>query len=151
MVHSQEIKMLISDFAKATGLSADTIRFYIRRGLITPETGSKGGRNPYQIFNEAHVREARLIRMAQSLGMSLKEISGISEEHRKGLITEARSIELMGQQLERLEQKQAELDALGAYLRAKIAWLKAGSEGAEPDFSDYVADAPFSGCEITSA
>ena len=63
--------MLISDFAKATGLSPDTIRFYIRRGLITPETGSKGGRNPYQIFSAEHVREARLIRMAQSLGMSL--------------------------------------------------------------------------------
>ena len=106
--------MLISDFARETGLTPDTIRFYIRRGLITPETGSKGGRNPYQIFTAAHVREARLIRMAQSLGMSLKEISAISEEHRKGLITEARSIELMGLQLEKLEQKQAELDAMGA-------------------------------------
>lgn len=140
--------MLISDFAKATGLSPDTIRFYIRRGLITPETGSKGGRNPYQIFSAEHVREARLIRMAQSLGMSLKEISGISEEHRKGLITPERAQALMNQQLDRLEQKRAELDAVGNYLRAKIDWMKAGSQGPEPDFSAYVPGAAFTGCEI---
>jgi DNA-binding transcriptional MerR regulator len=140
--------MLISDFAKATGLSPDTIRFYVRRGLITPETGSKGGRNPYQIFNDAHVREARLIRMAQSLGMSLKEISGVSEEHRKGLITEARAIELMNCQLARLEQKQAELTAMGNYMRAKVAWMQAGSQGPEPDFSAYVPGSPYSACEM---
>lgn len=139
--------MLISDFAKATGLSLDTVRFYIKRGLITPETGSKGGRNPYQIFTADHVREARMIQMAQSLGMSLKEISAIGEEYRKGLITEARSVELMEQQLHRLERKQAELTAMGAYLQAKIAWVKAGSPGAEPDFSTYVPGVPFSGCE----
>lgn len=140
--------MLISDFAKATGLSPDTIRFYIRRGLITPETGSKGGRNPYQIFSPIHVREARMIQMAQSLGMSLKEISAIGEEHRKGLITEARSVELMEQQLGRLERKQAELAAMGAYLQAKIAWIKAGSHGQEPDFSTYVPGVPFAACEV---
>ena len=135
--------MLISDFAKATGLSPDTIRFYIRRGLITPETGSKGGRNPYQIFTVAHVREARLIRMAKSLGISLKEISGISKEYRDGLVTEARSIELMSRQLERLERKRVELDSLTGCLRAKIDWLKAGSPKPEPDVWADVAQAPF--------
>ena len=140
--------MLISDFAKTTGLTPDTIRFYIRRGLLDPETGSKGGRNPYQIFTEEHVRAARLIRMAQSLGMSLKEISAISEEHRKGLITQERSIELMEMQLARLEAKKAELDAMGNYLRAKLAWLRAGEPGAEPQFSAYVAGAADGGCDL---
>jgi DNA-binding transcriptional MerR regulator len=133
--------MLISEFAKATGLSADTVRFYIRRGLLAPEVGAKGGRNPYQIFTEEHVRAARMIRMAQSLGMSLKEISAISEEHRKGLITRERSIELMEIQLGRLDAKKAELDAMGNYLRAKLAWLYGGEQGPEPQFSSFVAGA----------
>ncbi len=64
--------MLISEFARATRLSTDTVRFYIRRGLLVPENNGKGGRNPYQIFTAEHVQTARLIRMAQSLGMSLK-------------------------------------------------------------------------------
>lgn len=140
--------MQISEFARLTGLSADTVRFYIRRGLLDPETGSKGGRNPYQIFTEEHVRMARMIRMAQSLGMSLKEISAISEEHRKGLITRERSIELMTFQLARLEAKRSELDSMGNYLRAKLAWLHAGELGPEPQFSSYVTGGAEGGCDI---
>ena len=140
--------MLISEFARTTGLTPDTIRFYIRRGLLDPEVGTKGGRNPYQIFTEEHVRAARLIRMAQSLGMSLKEISAISEEHRKGLITQERSIELMEMQLSRLEAKKAELDAMGDYLRAKLAWMRAGEPGPEPQFSAFVPGAADGACDL---
>lgn len=140
--------MLISEFAKTTGLSADTVRFYVRRGLLDPETGAKGGRNPYQIFTEEHVRTARLIRMAQSLGMSLKEISAVSEEHRKGLITRERSIELMDMQLTRLEAKRSELETMGNYMRAKLAWLRGGEQGPEPQFSDFVPSAPEGGCDL---
>ena len=50
--------MLISEFARASGLTPDTIRFYIRRGLLKPETSRKGGSNPYQIFTAEHVQVA---------------------------------------------------------------------------------------------
>ncbi len=129
--------MLISEFAQRAGLSTDTVRFYVRRGLLTPETNGKGGRNPYQEFTAEHVRDAMIIRMAQSLGMSLKEIAEIGKEHREGRITRERSIEIMSQQLERLDAKAAELQAMGSYLRAKIKWLKGGEKGPEPDFSRY--------------
>lgn len=132
--------MLISEFARATNLTPDTIRFYVKRGLITPETGRKGGRNPYQIFTDAHVQEARIIRMAQSLGMSLKEISAIGEEYRAGKIDRVRSIEIMQMQLDRLEEKEAELRAMGAYLRAKLVWLHGGERGPEPDFGAYAGE-----------
>jgi hypothetical protein len=36
--------MLISEFARITGLTRDTVRFYARRGLLQPETNDKGGR-----------------------------------------------------------------------------------------------------------
>ena len=89
-----------------------------------------------------------IIRMAQSLGMSLKEISAIGEEHRKGLITPERSIELMEMQLARLEAKKAELDAMGNYLRAKLAWIRAGEPGPEPQFSAFVAGAADGTCDL---
>jgi DNA-binding transcriptional MerR regulator len=47
--------MPISDFSQATGLGHDTIRFYVRRRLITPETGSKGGCNP-QLQNTTYIK-----------------------------------------------------------------------------------------------
>lgn len=144
--------MLISQFCRETGLSQDTVRFYVRRGLLAPETGVKGGSNPYQIFTAAHVREARMIRMAQSLGMSLKEIGAIGEEYRDGRITRERSIELMSAQLGRLEEKAAELEAMGSYLRAKLAWLKGGEIGPEPELPGFACEPDYAaGPEATTA
>ena len=57
--------MLISEFAIAAGLSRDTIRFYVRLGLLQPQTTAKGGRRPYQLFSAEDVQAARIFRIAQ--------------------------------------------------------------------------------------
>ena len=129
--------MLISEFARAAGLSVDTVRFYVRRGLLRPEIGRKGGSNPYQIFREEHVDAARLIRMSQSLGFSLREIGTIAAEYYDGGITPERSREIMADQLARLEQKSAELDAMLSYIRAKLDWIDGGQAGDEPSFGRH--------------
>nr|WP_321985396.1 MerR family transcriptional regulator [uncultured Lichenicoccus sp.] len=132
--------MLISEFARRTGLSSDTVRFYVRLGLLEPATGSKGGRNPYQVFTAEHVEIARIIRMAQSMGFSLKEISALGAEHRSGKMTRERSAEIMTRQLARLEQQAAHLNAMTAYLRAKVDWLRHDDGKPEPRFSDYAGE-----------
>lgn len=129
--------MLISEFAKRAGLSVDTVRFYIRKGLLAPETGLKGGSNPYQLFTAEHLEVARTIRMAQGLGFTLREIATLAAEYNAGGMTPARSLELMRSQLDRLEEKAAQLGAMIDYTRAKVAWLEAGQKGAEPVFGDY--------------
>jgi DNA-binding transcriptional MerR regulator len=129
--------MLISEFARATGLTPDTIRFYVRRGLLTPQVGTKGGSNPYQIFTAEHVQAARRIRIAQSLGFSLREIAALAGEYEAGAITASRSAEILRGQLARLEEKAAHVNAMIAYIRAKVAWMDAGSEGPEPNFFNY--------------
>jgi len=57
--------MLISEFARAAGLTPDTVRFYVKRGLLKPLAGKKGGSNPYQVFTDEHVQMARTVRIAQ--------------------------------------------------------------------------------------
>jgi MerR family transcriptional regulator, copper efflux regulator len=126
--------MLISEFARKVGLTTDTVRFYIRQGLLRPETNGKGGRIPYQVFTAEHVRTARFIRTAQSLGLSLKEMAAIGELRRSGRLTPDYSIEVLSNQLRKLEQKTAELHAMTRYLRAKIAWIANGEQGSPPDF-----------------
>jgi MerR family transcriptional regulator, copper efflux regulator len=128
--------MLISEFARASGLSLDTVRFYVRRGLLKPETGTKGGGNPYQVFTAEHVRTARIIRLAQSLGFSLREIATLNDEYRAGAMTRERSIEIMTTQLARLDEKAGQLAAMSGFLRAKIAWLAGGAAGPEPEFPE---------------
>lgn len=124
--------MLISVFASATGLSQDTVRFYVRKGLLRPATSSLGGRNPYQVFSARDVQAARLIRFAQSLGMPLKDIAEVNDELLSPDVAPARALALMDQQIARLDAKAAELDTLRSYLRAKRQWMADGETGEPP-------------------
>ena len=133
--------MLIAEFARASGLSRDTVRFYVRRGLLAPLAGNKGGSNPHQVFTNEHVQMARTIRMAQSLGFSLREIVALNVEYQAKRMTASRGAEILRWQLTRLEEKAAHVNAMIAYIRAKLAWLDAGSKGPEPNFTDYESEA----------
>ena len=128
--------MLISEFAKATGLPRDTIRFYVARGLLTPQRGAKGGANPYHLFGEDDVTAARMIRLQQDLGYSLGEIAALGEEYRAGAVSPQRTAAVLRAQIGRLEQRQARLAAALAFLRGKLAWVEAGKPGEAPHL-DY--------------
>jgi MerR family copper efflux transcriptional regulator len=130
--------MLISEFARVTGLTRDTVRFYARLGLLRPRTNGKGGRHPYSVFTDKDIQAAEVIRILQSLGMSLKEIAAINEERRNGELTCERSLEITRAQLVRLEAKGTELDMMISYVRAKIAWLTRDKQGRRPDFWSYM-------------
>ena len=129
--------MLISEFARETGLTVDTVRFYVRKGLLTPEKTGKGSRNLYQDFTDEDIKAAKVIRIAQSLGLSLNDLVAIGEERRAGRHTPEFSIAILSKQLNMLETKAAELKAMTRYLHAKIDWLKDGEKGPSPDFDIY--------------
>ncbi|MFE1603117.1 MerR family transcriptional regulator [Methylobacterium sp. ID0610] len=127
--------MLIGEFAKRAGLSQDTVRFYVRKGLLAPETGVRGGRNPYQVFTERDVSTALMIRFAQSLGMPLREIAEIARELLSDGLSAEREMAIIDAQVAKLEQKAADLAKLLDYLRAKRGWMARGKPGDEPRFS----------------
>lgn len=70
----KRVVTLISEFARTAGLSVDTVRFYVRKGLLSPETTAKGGSKPYQIFKPEHVEAARIIRMANCSGFRSRKL-----------------------------------------------------------------------------
>ena len=131
--------MLISDFARVTRLTRDTVRFYARLGLLQPRTNGKGGRHPYGDFTEKDIQAAKAIRIAQSLGMSLKEIAAFNEERREGHLTSERRVEIMSAQLVSLEARATELEMMIGYVRAKMEWMTRGKQGRQPDFGSYVS------------
>lgn len=63
--------MLIGDLAKRAGVSIDTIRYYERQGLISPQKVKSSG---YRDFNAAAPERLTFILRAKKLGFSLKEI-----------------------------------------------------------------------------
>jgi MerR family transcriptional regulator, copper efflux regulator len=128
--------MLIGEFARQTELSQDTIRFYVRKGLLSPETGRKGGRHPWQIFRRSDVAVARTIRFAQSLGLSLREIAGVMDVLRSG--APDREVAVLDDQIARLSQKVAELAKLANYLQAKRDWISHGKTTDKPSLSSLL-------------
>ena len=133
--------MLIAEFARATGLSRDTIRFYVKRGLLAPVIGA----NRYQSFDADQVERAILIRNAQALGLTLKEIAAIDAEYNFHGMSRARKAQLMRERVTVLDQQIEKLRGMRRYFLKKVAWIEAGEKGAPPVFN------PEAGRRVTSS
>lgn len=127
--------MLISEFAKKTGLTSDAVRFYVRLGLLKPTTGARGGARPYQVFSEKEVEAVALIRILQSLGMPLREIAVVIAESAAGRLTPERSKGVLEGQLNQLRAQRAHLDRMIDYIGAKLEWLD--GKRPLPHFEDW--------------
>ena len=71
----------VSEVARQTGISAHTIRYYVREGLLQP---GKQADNQYRLFNSKEVSRLRFIRTAKMLGFTLNEIRQILEHAELG-------------------------------------------------------------------
>jgi MerR family redox-sensitive transcriptional activator SoxR len=67
---SKNIYLKIGDAASRSGVATSTLRFYETRGLIQSERGTGN----HRLYHRATLRRISLIRVAQTLGLSLKEI-----------------------------------------------------------------------------
>lgn len=132
--------MLISEFAKAADLPIDTVRFYVRLGLLEPATSLKGGSRPYAIFSQADLERAMKVRILQYLGYPLREIAPLVADDASGRLTAERSIELLRVQLAKLIEKRRHLDNMIAFVGDRIASLQ-DDQVAAPEFGSYLVAA----------
>lgn len=68
--------MWIGALAARCNVSRDTIRLYEAQGLVRPRRGGQGTHG-YRVYSEHDVRRVQLVRQAQTLGFSLKEIAAL--------------------------------------------------------------------------
>lgn len=66
--------MRIGETAAAAGVNIQTLRYYERRGLLTPSARRASG---YREYDGADVQRVRFIRRAQDLGFTLQEIGDL--------------------------------------------------------------------------
>ncbi len=66
--------MKVSSLAKTANVTAETVRYYTREGLLTAKRDPNNG---YKIYNEVALQRLNFIIQARSLGFSLKEIKEI--------------------------------------------------------------------------
>jgi DNA-binding transcriptional MerR regulator len=113
----------IAETSKKYGLTADTLRYYERIGLIPPVPRTKGG---VRDFDEASCRWIELVKCMRSAGVQIEALIEYgalcrqgegTEERRKDILVEQRALllgrmEKMQQSLERLDYKIANYDKL---------------------------------------
>ena len=111
--------MRIGELANEAGVSAQTLRYYERRGLLGPARRATSG---FRDYVPAAVRQVRFIRRAQDLGFTLEEIRDLlalwSDSSTSCSAVERRATAT----LERIEVKIADLhrmrEALSMYVTA---------------------------------
>jgi len=124
--------MMISVFARGNKLSIDAVRLYVRRGLLHPEIGQKGGSRPNQMFSALDVEKARVIRVGKALGLSLKEIGMFLKRRTFKGEEDSIVIAFLADQRHQLTRRINELESLVSFVDAKVAWLKDPSAGPPP-------------------
>jgi MerR family copper efflux transcriptional regulator len=78
-----------------------------------------------------------MIRLQQSLGYSLSEISALNDEYRAGAGSPQRTAEVLRLQIATLENRKAQLEAALSFLHGKLEWVEADKPGETPRLNDY--------------
>jgi DNA-binding transcriptional MerR regulator len=108
------------ELARRAGVSADTIRYYERKGVIAPPPR---GANGYRRYPEEALGRVQLIRRAMGIGLTLDDLAGVLRERDRGGIPCGRVRTLAATKLEEVEARLRELMNLRNDLRAALqAW-----------------------------
>lgn len=122
--------MRIGELEEATGLKRSTIRVYERMGLLCAEESVAG--NGYRHFDASHIERIGAIRVAQSLGFSLKEIAALMDAWEDGRLTKVQKLRALETRLTAVEEKRRQLQGLSQWLKRLRDWVEAGENGPKP-------------------
>lgn len=115
--------MLISEVARSSGLSVDTIRFYEKRELIDPAFVVRRENN-YKEYAATTVQRLRLIKSVQAAGFTLTEIGKMVKEWETDALTAEEKKTLFTRKVEQIQERIEELERVKAYLQQKIGLLQ---------------------------
>ena len=105
----------IQDVSKKTGLSAHTLRYYEKEGLITGVERSQGG---FRQYTDENLEQLGLICCLKNTGMSLQEIVRFVELTHQGEHTLKERVELLREHREAVIRRMSEMQQ---YLD-KVTW-----------------------------
>ncbi len=104
MVQVKERELTIQQMAEATGLSAHTLRYYERVGLMIQSVGREDG-NGYRAYTWEHVQWIGFVKRLRSTGMPIRDIQRYTELMRQGDGTTVERMQLLKQHRVRVEAR----------------------------------------------
>ncbi len=97
--------MLINELAKRTGISAHTIRFYEKSGLIKGKLKPDVKSNRYLHYDENVIEKLELIRDAKSIGFTLQEIYQLIEAWYENRLSLPQKLGVLDEKLVLIDEK----------------------------------------------
>jgi DNA-binding transcriptional MerR regulator len=125
--------MKIGDFAAKSGLSADTLRYYERIGLLPRTVRDAGGRRSYGMDDLAW---AAFLRKLQAMDMPMRDRLEYSRLRAQGDATLRTRRKMLEAHRDALVARQTELAELVATLDAKIDHYIDMESGTQESFDD---------------
>lgn len=115
--------MKISEFAKETGLTADTIRFYEKIGLLDVHHVQRGD-NRYRDYRVEALKQVRMIKEAQSAGFTLAEFKELYMIWRTGDEVAQQLTQHVHEKVEAIDLEITKLQRMRSYLMNRLADLE---------------------------
>jgi DNA-binding transcriptional MerR regulator len=149
--------MRIGELARRTGVSADTVRFYEREGLL-PRPGRR--ENGYREYGDADAEHLRLLVDLRSLEIPLEKAAEVATMCHAGHCADtsrelpsviARQREVIAQRIARLETLDRRLKYLGDHLATDRAMLPMLDTGACCDAAAAIMTAGEGRCPCCAA
>ncbi len=97
--------MLINELSKHTGLSAHTIRYYEKFGLVKGKRNDAIKSNNYLHYDEETIEKLELIRDAKSIGFTLSEIKVLLDAWFNKKFTVAKKIAILDEKMISIDEK----------------------------------------------
>lgn len=97
--------MLINELSKITGVSAHTIRYYEKYGLIKGKRKEGVKSNNYFHYDEEAVEKLELIRDAKSIGFTLNEIKQLIDAWFSKKFTISKKVAILDEKLHSIDEK----------------------------------------------
>jgi DNA-binding transcriptional MerR regulator len=108
----------VNALSKHSGVSAHTVRYYSRIGLLNPRRDPNNG---YRVFDSADLNRLRFIRSAQHLGFTLNEIFEILAISEEGHSPCQRVRDILSRRIRENQRKIEELVCLQARMKKTLA------------------------------
>jgi DNA-binding transcriptional MerR regulator len=109
--------LTIQEFARATGLTVHTLRYYERIGLIQRVARARSGHRRY---SEADGQWIAFLNKLRATGMSIRDMRVYAELQRRGDATLARRVEMLERLRDQVVVRLAELQENLELVRYKI-------------------------------
>ena len=104
--------MLINELSKKSGISAHTIRFYEKSGLIKGKRDESIKSNNYFHYNEETIEQLEFISDAKSVGFTIREIGQLIDAWYNNRFSKEEKLNILNEKLLSLEQKLKEIKGM---------------------------------------